>query len=135
MCSIDTCLGHSYSQAPVLVQPPKPSASICAVMARTRSTASTRPWGRRERCETLAATKSMAEEFLHAATQAPQPMQAAASKARSASARRMGTELASGAVPALTEMKPPASITRSSAERSTTRSRTTGKASARQGST
>ena len=42
---------------------------------------------------------SIAEPFGHAATQAPQPMQAAASNAASASSFGTGIELASGAVP------------------------------------
>ena len=36
-------LGHSTSQAPVLVQFPKPSSSICLTMFSTRSVASTCP--------------------------------------------------------------------------------------------
>ena len=36
-------LGHSTSQAPVLVQFPKPSSSICLTMFNTRSVASTCP--------------------------------------------------------------------------------------------
>ena len=40
--------------------------------------------GNNARCDTFAETKSMAEEFLQAATQAPQPIQAAASMAISA---------------------------------------------------
>ena len=38
-------LGHSTSQAPVLVQLPKPSASIWLIMFNTRSVASTLPCG------------------------------------------------------------------------------------------
>ena len=56
----------------------------------------------------MAPANSMAAAFLQEATQAPQPMQAAASIARSAAARGTGRELASGALPVLTEMKPPA---------------------------
>jgi hypothetical protein len=55
-------------------------------------------------------------------------MQAAASKARSASALGTGMALASGAPPVFTEMKPPAWMMRSKAPRSTTRSLMTGKA-------
>src|SRR6056297_324943 len=84
MCSSDIPLGHSASQAPVLVQLPKPSSSILATMAFTRRLASTLPCGRRARCDTLAETNSMAEAFLQAATHAPQPMQDAASMADSA---------------------------------------------------
>ena len=60
------------------------------------------------RCETLAETKSMALAFLHAATHAPQPIQAAASIARSAACFGTGIALPSGADPVETEIKPPA---------------------------
>ena len=46
-----------------------------------------------------------------------------------------GIVFASGALPALTETKPPAAMIRSKALRSTTRSFTTGNGFARQGST
>ena len=65
---------------------------------------------------------STAEAFGQAATQAPQPMHAAASIARSASCFRHRMALASGALPVRTEMKPPAAMMRSKALRSTTRS-------------
>ena len=78
--------------------------------------------------------KSIAEAFGQAATQAPQPMHAAASKARSALRFSTGTEWASGAEPVFAEMKPPAWMIRSKEDRSTTRSLMTGKASARHGS-
>jgi hypothetical protein len=71
--------------------------------------------------------KSIAEAFGQAATHAPQPMHAAASIA----GRRpfgMGIALPSGADPVLTEMKPPACDDAVERERSTTRSRITGKA-------
>ena len=58
--------------------------------------------------DTRAATKSMAEPFLHVAAQAPQPMQAAASIDSSASACEIGMALASGTEFVRTEMKPPA---------------------------
>src|SRR5690606_19585571 len=45
MFSKEIPLGHSTSQAPVLVQFPKPSRSIASTMFNTRSTASTRPCG------------------------------------------------------------------------------------------
>ena len=76
----------------------------------------------------------MADAFLHAATHAPQPMQAAASMERSALSLGTSTALPSGALPVAAEMKPPAAISRSKALLSTTRSFTTGKARARQGS-
>ena len=78
-----TFLGHSAAQAPVLVQLPKPSSSILATMARARRLRSTWPWGSRANWLTLAETKSIAEPFLQAATQAPQPMQVALSVCQS----------------------------------------------------
>ncbi len=60
------------------------------------------------RCEILAATKSIADEFGQAATHAPHPMHAAASIDRSASAFPIGNELASGADPVRAVMNPPA---------------------------
>ncbi len=62
------------------------------------------PCGKSARCAILAEVNSAAEAFGQAATQAPQPMQAAASKAESASGLGTGSELASGAVPVRTEM-------------------------------
>ena len=82
----------------------------------------------------MAAVNSMAEAFGQAATHAPQPMQAAASMAVSASGLGTGMALASGAPPVLAVTKPPASMMRSKALRSTTRSLITGKAWARHGS-
>ena len=78
--------------------------------------------------------KSIAEALGQAATQAPQPMQAAASMASSAFSFGTGTAFPSGALPVETETKPPAAMIRSRALRSTIRSLTTGKALARQGS-
>ena len=83
----------------------------------------------------FAEVNSIADPFGQAATHAPQPMQVAASNARSACSLGAGTEWASGAEPALMEMKPPAWMIRSKAVRSTTRSLMTGKAPARHGST
>src|SRR5206468_3596493 len=79
---------------------PKPSASITCTIFRTRVTRSGFPWGIRDRCETFAAVKSMADAFGHAAAHAPQPMHAAASMERSASCFGIGIEFASGAEPA-----------------------------------
>src|SRR5690606_6941335 len=45
MFSKEIPLGHSTSQAPVLVQFPKPSRSIASTMFNTRSVASTLPCG------------------------------------------------------------------------------------------
>src|SRR5207245_10820646 len=75
-------LGHAASHSKWLVQVPKPSASICATMPRTRARRSGWPWGSRPRWETFAAVKSIAEALGQAATQAPPPTQAAASIAR-----------------------------------------------------
>ena len=52
----------------------------------------------------MAAVNSMAEALGQAATQAPQPMQAAASKAASATIFGTGMMLASGAAPGVTLM-------------------------------
>ena len=75
MFSSEIPFGHSTSQAPVLVQFPKPSASICLTIFKTRSVASTLPCGNNAYCETFAATNNMADEFLQVATQAPQQKQ------------------------------------------------------------
>src|ERR1700684_187067 len=112
-------LGPSASQAPVLVQLPKPSASIWATMACTRLQRSGCPCGSIPSCDTLADTNSIAEAFLQAATQAPQPMQVAELKASSAITLGMGMELASMVTPVFTETKPPACCIRSNEERST----------------
>src|SRR5690606_32966078 len=127
--------GHSASQAPVLEQAPNPSASICSTIFSTRAFLSGLPCGNKANCEIFAPTNRAADEFLHAATQAPQPMQAAASKASAATRFGIGISLASGTPPVLMEMNPPACWMRSKAERSTMRSLMTGKDSARQGST
>src|SRR5690625_1851984 len=104
-------------------------------MDSTRLSRSGCPWGSRLRWVTLAAVNSIEEPLGQAATQAPQAMQAAASKAASASALGTGVAWASGAEPVLAEMYPPAWMIRSNAERSTTRSLMTGNGSARHGST
>src|SRR5437870_7678707 len=90
--------------------------------------------GSSPRCDTLAATNNIAEALGQAATQAPHPMHAAASIARSASRFGTGIAFASGALPVRTVMKPPAWTMRSKAPRSTTRSLMRGKALARHGS-
>src|SRR5215510_8000992 len=103
MVSSVMLFGQTASHDAILVQSPNPSASICETMFRTRRSCSTLPCGRRLRWETLAATNNIAEAFLHAATQAPQPMQAASSKASSASSFGIGMALPSGAPPVETE--------------------------------
>ena len=96
--------GHSAEQAPVFVHEPKPSSSIVATMLVTLFFLSTFPWGSIERCETLAEVKSIAEEFLQAATHAPHPIQADDRKASSASSFFTGNVFASHAPPVSTDM-------------------------------
>src|ERR1035437_4948911 len=135
MCEIEIDLGQDNSQAPVLVQLPNPTSSIFATIAFALLFASTLPCGSLANCETLAATKSIAEAFLHEATQAPHPMQAAASIASSASSWLIGIVFPSGTPPVLTEINPPACCIFSNAVLSTIKSLITGKAPALQGST
>src|SRR6266404_4463715 len=134
MKSIEMSFGHAAMHSPWLVQAPNPSASIRATMSTTRVSRSGWPWGRSPRCDTFAATNSMADALGQAATQAPHPMHAAASIARSASRFGTRSELASGALPVRAVMNPPAWMIRSNAPRSTTRSLITGNARARHGS-
>ena len=82
------------------MQLPKPSASIAVTIFKTRAVRSGWPWGRNARWETFAAVNSIAEALGHAAAQAPQPMQAAASIARSAFCFATRVAFASGAEPA-----------------------------------
>ena len=102
MFSSEMPTGHSAAHEPMLVQAPKPSLSIWATMFSTRVLRSTWPWGSSESCDTLADTNSIADAFLHAATHAPQPMQVAASKARSEISFGIGISLPSGAPPVFT---------------------------------
>src|SRR3974377_672059 len=53
--------GQTASQEPCTVQLPNPSASICRTMLSARRSFSACPWGRKFRCETLAATNNMAD--------------------------------------------------------------------------
>ena len=111
MTSSGMSFGQAASHSPWFVQPPKPSRVHRARPSRrTRSMRSGWPCGSSARCETLAPANSIADAFGQAATQAPQPMQAAASIARSASSFGTGIALASGAQPVSTEMKPPAAM-------------------------
>ena len=103
ICAMDMFLGHSCSQAPVLVQLPNPSSSILATIDLARLAASTFPCGSRASWLTLAATKSMADPFLQVATQAPQPMHEAASMASSALYFGIGSVFPSGIPPVFTE--------------------------------
>ena len=125
--------GHSISQAPVLLQLPKPSSSICVTMFLARVVRSTFPWGNNANWEIFAETNNMADEFLQVATQAPQPIHAAALKAASASGFGIGILLASFAFPVFTEIKPPLAMILSKAERSTVKSLITGNAAALHG--
>src|SRR5690606_8756821 len=95
MFSREIPLGHSISQAPVLVKLPKPSLSICSTMARTRDVASTFPCGSSANWLTLAAVNNIALAFLQAATQAPHEIQDAEKNAASASSLGIGIEFAS----------------------------------------
>ena len=91
--------GHSAEHAPVFVQEPNPASSIVATMFTTLCFASFWPCGKRERCATFAEVKSIADEFLQAATHAPQPMHAEERNASSANSFSIVIELASGASP------------------------------------
>jgi hypothetical protein len=77
----------------------------------------------------------MALAFGQAATHAPQLMHSAASIARSCIGLATGRVFPSGVPPVFTLTNPPLWMMRSNAVRSTTRSRTTGNAPARHGST
>jgi hypothetical protein len=90
--------GHAAAHSPWLVHEPK-YVSIVSTIARVRRWRSGWPWGRRLRCASFAAVNSCPAPFGQAATQAPQPMHAAASIARSASAFGTGMRFASGAEP------------------------------------
>src|SRR5688572_17221860 len=96
--------GHSASQASVFVQEPNPSLSICATIFSTLILRSGCPCGNNASWEIFALTNNMADAFLHAATQAPHPIQAAASKALSALVLGTGISFASGMPPVLTEI-------------------------------
>src|ERR1044072_6827484 len=95
--------GHTASHSRCIVQLPNPSRSIASIILTTRCLRSGWPCGSRARCEIFALVKSDDEPLGHAATQAPQPMQAAASIATSALCFGTGTVLASGALPVETE--------------------------------
>ena len=132
---MEISFGHTASQAPVKVQLPNPSLSIWATMLITRLFLSGCPCGSKPRCATFAERNNEADAFLHAATHAPQAMQAAAANEASALSFSTGMALPSTALPVFTEIKPPAWMIRSNAVRSVTRSLITGKPFARQGST
>src|SRR5699024_1795679 len=91
--------GQTAAHSPMLVQPPKSSSSCWLTMLTTREARSGCPCGSMPRWVTFAAVNSMLDAFGQAATQAPQPIQVAASNARSASVFGTGLAWASGAVP------------------------------------
>ena len=107
MFSNEILFGHSASHAPVLVQLPNPSSSICLTIFNTRSCFSICPCGNNANCETFAETNNIAEPFLQVATHAPHPIHAAALKASSASSLGIKILLASFAFPVLTETNVP----------------------------
>ncbi len=96
-------LGHTASHSRSLVQFPNPSLSIAVTIAMARSFRSGLPWGRRLSCDIFAPVKSIAAPFGQLATQAPQPIQDAASMESSAVAEGMGIALPSGVPPVFTE--------------------------------
>ena len=104
MTSCGMPFGHATEHAPMLVQPPNPSASCWSTIETTRAIRSGWPWGSSARWVTLAPMNSIALAFGQAATQAPQEMHSAAWKARSALGFGTGVAWASGAEPVLTEM-------------------------------
>src|SRR5579872_2901171 len=101
MFEIGISFGHTASHSPSFEQLPNPSASACAIIAAARRARSGFPCGSIESCEIFALMKRCADAFLQAATQAPQPMQAAESIATSATAFGIGIALPSGAPPQL----------------------------------
>ena len=87
----------------MFVHDPKPSCSIASTIAITRLWRSGWPCGKSPKWVILAAVNNMADALGHAATHAPQPMHAAASKAVSASSFGIGIDDASGAAPVFTD--------------------------------
>ena len=82
MLLIEVFFGHSASQARVLVQLPNPSSSIFDQHSFCRLKSGL-PCGNVQ-LTNFCETNNIAEPFLHAATQAPQPIQTEASIASSA---------------------------------------------------
>src|SRR5215471_5477541 len=99
MNSIGISFGQTASHSPILVQLPNSSRLAVATIFSTRVARSGCPCGRVPRWVTLAAVNSEADAFGQAATQAPQPIHAAASM--DISAPGFGTRIAfpSGAQP------------------------------------
>ena len=104
MFVIGISFGHTASHSPSFEQLPNPSASWRSTIATARRSRSTWPCGSSARWLTLADVKSAADAFLHAATHAPQPMQAAESIACSTTFPGIRMALPSGAPPTLTDV-------------------------------
>ena len=77
--------------------------AVRAVSDAVRRARSGWPWGNWPRWASLAATNRLAEALGQLATQAPQPMQLAVSKALVAWSRPIRIALAAGALPVFTE--------------------------------
>src|SRR5215468_3315417 len=90
MFEMGISFGQTASHSPSFEQLPNPSASARSIIATTRLERSNCPCGMSARCEILALMKRCADAFLQAATQAPQPMQTAASIAPSDTLLGMG---------------------------------------------
>src|SRR5690606_36277534 len=103
MKSMEMLLGHAASHSAWLVHEPKYS-SMTSTMRSVRDQRSVCPWGRRLRWAIFAAVNRLAAPLGHAATQAPQPMHAAASNAVSATIFGTSVRFASGADPVSAEM-------------------------------
>src|SRR5687768_6071328 len=108
MLVIGISFGHTASHSPSFEQLPNPSASWRSTILTTRVWRSTSPCGSRPRWLTFADVNSAADAFLHAATHAPHPMQAAESIAFSATALGMRIAFPSGGPPPFTEVYAPA---------------------------
>ena len=84
MFEIGISFGQTASHSPSFEQLPKPSASIWSTIATTRGVALDLALRQQRRgARSSRSMKRCADAFLHAATQAPQPMQAAESIASS----------------------------------------------------
>src|SRR5580765_2651438 len=103
MLEMGISFGQTASHSPSFEQLPNPSLSACAIIAVTRWYRSCCPCGSRARCEIFALMKRWADAFLHAATQAPQPMHAAESIAASDTSFGIRMLFPSCAPPAFTE--------------------------------
>src|SRR5690606_41951872 len=91
------------------------------------------PCGSKANWEILADTNNIADAFLHADTQAPQPIHVADSNASSAIRLGIGMALAYGTPQVFKFTYPPACLLRSNAVRSTSKSFKTGNVEYSQG--